>query len=140
MNRNRVRHAGVTLVEVMIAMLFATAVCAGLYKVGWQARRFAEHSRLATEARSLAKEKLEEITSHSLEDLKASDYWWNVETNAGATGFMIVRKPCVYWHQGDGSRATGSTNSVYAEVYVDVVFRSPLWGELVTNSFPIIVQ
>lgn len=135
----RVCRQGMTMVEVLIAMLFAAGVCAGLYKVGWQARRFAEHSRLATEARSLAKEKLEEIISHSLADLKTSTYWWNTDTNFGMTGYPIVRTSRVAWHQGDGGAAEYA-NAVYAEIDVDVVFPSPLWGKPVTNSFPMIIR
>jgi hypothetical protein len=123
----------------MIAILFASALCLGLYQVGWQARRYAEYARLATEARAYAKEKLEEISSYPVEDLMASTYWWRTETNYSAIGAPIVRQPRVVWHKADGATAN-LTNAVYAEVHVDVIFRSQLWQALVTNSFPMIVK
>ncbi|MFO7535321.1 MAG: hypothetical protein R6X19_06525 [Kiritimatiellia bacterium] len=128
-----------TLVEIMVAMFFASGVCAGLYQVGWQARRHAEYARLATEARELAKEKLEEILSYDLNDLRSSSYWWNTETNFSSTGAPILRQARAVWHAADAS-VTESSTGVYAEIHVDVAFRSPLWNAIATNTFSTIVQ
>lgn len=125
--------------EVLIAMLFASGLCLGLYQVGWQARRYSEYARLATEARAYAKEKLEEISSFPVDDLRNSAYFLKVETNYSAIGAAIVRQPRFVWHDANGA-VTNLTNAVYAEVHVDVMFRSQLWQALVTNSFSTIVN
>lgn len=128
-----------TLVEIMIAMLFASGICAGLYQVSWQARRYAEYARLATEARELGKEKLEEILSYNANDLRSSSYWWTPETNFSSTGASITRQARAVWHAPDAS-VVGASSGVYAEIHVDVVFRSPLWKAIATNTFSTIVQ
>lgn len=137
--RRAKRRQGVTLVEVMIAVLFSTAICAGLFEVGWKARRYAEYSRLATEARSRAKEQLEEIVSYNLSDLKQTSFQWKSETNISSLGYSIVRTPRVIFHAGNRAPA-GASSSVYAEVHVDVMFQSPLWKKLMTNTFSMIVE
>jgi Tfp pilus assembly protein PilV len=135
----RCNKMGTTLVEAMIAMVFATVISAGLYQVGWKARRYAEYSRLANEARSRAKEQLEEIISYRLSDLRQVSYQWRSETNTSSAGFSIVRTPRVVWHARDLS-VVGASSGVYAEVHVDVVFRSPLWERLMTNTFSMIIE
>ncbi len=130
---------GLTLVEMMVALTVLSGIGAGLFRVGWQARRYAEYARLATEARALGKEKLEEILSYDLEDFRASSYWWSTDTNASYTGAPIVRQARVVWHGGDQS-VTGSASGAYAEIHVDIAFRSPLWDAMTTNTFSTLVQ
>ena len=138
--KNATSRAGMTLVEVMIAMAVAGAICAGFFEVGWKARRYAEYARLSNEARSLAKERMEEILSYSFEDLaKPSCTLWNSDTNLSSSGFAITRKPRAIWHTSDQNVSCASS-SVYAEVHIDVVFASPLWGGSMTNSFGTIKQ
>ena len=130
---------GTSLVEVMIAMVFSSIICAGLYEVGWKSRQYADYARVATEARSRAKEQLEEIVSYNLSDLCQASYQWKSDTNLSAMGYSIVRTPRVVWHAGDTSE-TNASSSLYAEVHVDVAFRSPLWKKMVTNTFSMIIQ
>ena len=129
------RARGLTLVEVMVAMALLSGICAGLYRVGWQARRYAEYARLANEARGLAKEKLEELVSHDLTELRASPSWWNADSNSSHTGASVVRQAHVVWH--DPPYGIGAS---YAEIHVDVAFRSPLWNAIMTNTFSTLVQ
>jgi hypothetical protein len=123
----------------MIALVFATGICAGLYEVGWRARRYAEYSRVAAEARSRAKEQLEEFVSYNLSDLKKPGFQWRTETNESSMGYPIVRSPRVIWHAGNQA-VVGASSGVYAEVHVDVTFTSPLWKKMVTNTFSVIIQ
>jgi Tfp pilus assembly protein PilV len=132
------KRQGLTLVEVLIAVFFATAICIGLYQIGWTARRYAEYSRLATEARSRAKELLEELNSYSLDDLRQPSFLWRTETNESSMGYEIVRSPRVTWH-GSGTEVVGLSSGVYAEVHVEVAFRSPLWQKQMTNTFSMII-
>ncbi len=130
---------GLTLVEMMVALTVLSGIGAGLFRVGWQARRYAEYARLATEARALGKEKLEEILSYDLEDFRASSYWWSTDTNASYTGAPIVRQARVVWHGGDQS-VTEAASGAYAEIHIDIAFRSPLWDAVTTNTFSTLVQ
>ncbi len=102
--------------------------------------RYAEYSRVATEARSLAKEKLEEIFSYGFESLQSGgNLLWNGDTTVSSLGYTIARQPRVTWHAADQS-VVAVDDSIYAEVHVDVVFLSPLWGAPMTNTFSILVQ
>lgn len=134
------KTTGYTLVEVMIAMAFTASICLGLYQVGWRARRYAEYSRIATEARSLAKEKLEEINSHTFKSISQPEcLLWNGDSNTSAMGSAIFRQPRVIWHDAS-KNVVGVESSVYAEVHVDVEFRSPLWDKMMTNTFSLLIQ
>ncbi len=131
------RH-GMTLAEVMIALVIVMGTSAGLYEMGSMARRTAEYARLATEARSRAKEQLEEIISYKILDLKQPSFQWKSETNFSAMGYDIVRTPRVLWHAAD-TTLVGISSGVYAEVHIDVVFRPPLWKSQVTNTYSMIL-
>lgn len=134
------KTVGYTLVEVMIAMVFTAVICIGLFEVGWRAKRYAEYSRVATEARCLAKEKLEEINSHTFLSLSQPECsLWNADTTTSSLGYTIARQPRVVWHNANKS-VVGVASSLYAEVHVDVSFISPLWGRKMTNSYSLIVQ
>ena len=128
-----------TLIEVVIAMGLLALLCSGLYVVGLNARRFAEHNRLATEARSLAKERMEEIVAIGAGNLaKSGCTLVNGDTNTSSTGYYIVRHPHLVWHAADGS-VVGSDLARYAEVRVDVTYRSPLIKQPITDSYVMIV-
>jgi type II secretory pathway pseudopilin PulG len=131
------RH-GMTLVEVMIALVIVMGMSAGLYQMGSMARRTAEYARLSTEARSRAKEQLEEIVSYKISDLQQASYQWKTETNSSAMGYDIVRTPRVLWHAAD-TAIVGMSSGVYAEVHIDVVFRPPLWKTQVTNTYSMLI-
>lgn len=132
-------RAGMTLVEVVISMGLVAVLCSGLYAVGLNARRFAEHNRLATEARSLAKERMEEMYAIGAANLiKPGCTLASSDTNTSSTGYAIVRRPRLVWHAADGSLAS-SELARYAEVHVDVAYQSPLVKRQVTNSYVMIV-
>lgn len=129
-----------TLVEVVIAMLLATLLAAGLFAVGLKARHFVEHSRVTTEARALARERLEEMVALGRDGLAQSSCTLLVpDTNQSTVGYEIIRVPHVTWHTGERA-VTGVASGVYAEVRIDVSFQSPLSGRTLTNSYPMIIQ
>lgn len=131
---------GMTLVEVVIAMALTVLMCGGLYIVGGKARQFAEQDRLAAEARSLAKERLEEVISVGFANaIKPTCTVWQADTNTSSLGYTIVRQPRVVWHAADGSPC-GSTNAVYAEVHVAVSYLSPLIKTQIVDSYSVILQ
>lgn len=133
-------RGGFTLVEVVIAMALTALLCGGLYALGLKARRFAEHNRIATEARTLGKERLEELISIRREGLaKPSCTLMNTDTNTSSLGYPIIRTAQISWHAQDRSVA-GATNSVYAEVHQQVSYFSPLFNHSVTDSFSTIIQ
>ena len=132
-------QSGMTLVEVVISMGLVALLCSGLYAVGLNARRFAEHNRLATEARSLAKERMEEMYAIGAANLaKSGCTLVNSDTNTSSTGYPIARHPYLVWHAADGS-VVGSDLARYAEVHVDVAYRSPLIKRQITNSYVMVV-
>lgn len=134
------RRLGLTLVEVVIAMALVALLCLGLFTVGLKSRRFAEHSRVATEARTLAKQRLEEIVAGGRLNLATPTYTLlGVVSNTSSRGYPIIRTPYVLWHAADGA-SVGASSGVYAEVHVDVSFWTPLFDRLLTNSFSMIVE
>jgi hypothetical protein len=129
-----------TLVEVMIAMVFVAMLCGGLYGVGIKARQFAEHNRVAFEARSLAKERLEELIAYGLANLaKPSSTLLNCDTNLSSLEYEIVRRPRWAWHDNNGN-VVGSTNAAYVEIHLDVTYQSPLLKRLMTDSYSMIIE
>jgi len=128
------------LVEVMIAVCLIALVCGGFYALNIKTLRFEEHNRLATEARSLAKERLEEIISVGVLNLaKPSCTLLNTDTNLSSRDYPIIRQPQIIWHAADGS-VVGSTNAAYAEIHMNVNYRSPLTKNLIVESYPMILQ
>jgi prepilin-type N-terminal cleavage/methylation domain-containing protein len=133
-------QAGMTLVEVCVAMALVAILCAGLFAVGINARKFAEHNRIATEARALAKERLEEMVSYGAANLAKPTFTVvNTDTNFSSLGYDIVRQVVIVWHAADGS-VVGSTNAAYAETQVNVSYTSPLMKTQMTDSFSMIVE
>jgi Tfp pilus assembly protein PilV len=131
---------GFTLVEALITTVLTTMVCGGLFAVGIAAHRSAEHSRVATEARALAKQRVEEIMATGLTGLKQpSCTAMKGDTNYSAMGYKIVRKPRMIWHAASGS-VTQSQHAAYAETHVDVVHVSPLFKRTVTNTYSVIIS
>ena len=134
------RRAGMTLVEVCVAMALTTLMSLGLYAVGLQARKFAEHNRLATEVRSLAKERLEEMISVGMANLaKPTCTLTATDTNTSSLGYVLVRQPRIAWHAADGS-VVAASNGVYAELHVDVTYNSPMLKGQMTDTYSTIVQ
>lgn len=135
-------RSGMTLVEVCVTMALTILMTLGLYAVGLQARKFAEHNRLATEARSLAKERLEEMVSVGMANLvKPTCMLIAADTNESSLGYVLVREPRIVWHTADGSvcAISSAVYAAYAELHVDVTYNSPLKGQL-TDTYSTIVQ
>jgi len=133
-------RSGMTLVEVCVAMALTTLMSLGLYATGLQARKFAEHNRLATEVRSLAKERLEEMVSVGMANLaKPTCTLTAADTNESSLGYVLVREPRIAWHAADGS-VVAVSNAVYAELHVDVTYNSPMLKGQGTDTYSTIVQ
>jgi type II secretory pathway pseudopilin PulG len=140
MRAGMARRAGITLIEICMAIVTVAVLCGGLYATGIKARQFAEHNRIATEARSLAKERIEEMISYGGEELaKPSCTLSACNTNDSSLGYPIVRRPRLHWHAEDGQFAS-ATNAAYAEVCVEVTYLSPLLRQPVTDSFSTILE
>jgi len=138
-SRRRLR-AGTTLVEVLVAASLVLLLGAGLIALGLSARRLAEYSRVATEARSLGRERLEAMVSLGKENLALSSCsLLNADTNASSSGYPIVRRTRVVLHGGDGS-VVGISSNAYAEIHVDVVFPSVLSKRQATNTYSMLLE
>lgn len=129
-----------TLVEVVIALALATLLCGGLYAIGLRTIRYAAHSRLATEARGMAKERIEDIISVGLTSLvNPSCTLRRTTTNTTGQGSTVVRSARCVWHAADGGVVTNSGAAAYAEVHVDITYRSQLSDRAITDTFSCIV-
>lgn len=128
-----------TLVEVVIAMALVALLSAGLIGVSLTTRRFSEHNRLATEARTLAKDRIEDLVATRIDNLTAPGLTLlQTDTNESSRGYPIVRSARLVWHMADGS-VTAATGT-YAEVNIDVSFLSPLFDKTVTNTYSMLIQ
>jgi len=133
-------RSGMTIVEVLVAGLLSGLLCAGLFAVGLSARKFAEHNRLSAEARSLAKERLEEMVSVGLDNLRQPSCLLRFPaTNTATLGYAIERNPRLVWHGADGNIAAAE-EAVYAEAHVDVTYYSPLLKKSTTDTYSTLIQ
>lgn len=133
------RCSGMTLIEVCVALALTVFMTMGLFSAGLQVRRFSEHNRLATEARSLAMERIEEIIAVGRVNLaKDTLTLVNASATPSSLGYSIVRQPRVTWHAADGSVV--ANNGAYAEVSVNVSYTSPITGETVVDSYSTIIN
>lgn len=136
----KARCKGFTLLELITAMLLTVLLGVGLFELGWKARRWSEHARIATEARGVAKQKLEEMIGVGREGLaQPGCLLLGTTTYTGSLGRRFICRPRLIWHAEDGSVCDVSSNR-YAELHLDVVFPSPLLKTSVTNSFPMILD
>lgn len=136
----RLRHrGGMTLVEVVIAMALVAMLSAGLIGLSLRTRKFSEHNRIATEARTLAKDRIEDLVATRIDNLTAPGLTlFRTDTNESSRGYPIVRSADVVWHAADGS-VVASTGT-YAEVTVNVSFLSPLFNKTLTNTYSMLIQ
>jgi type II secretory pathway pseudopilin PulG len=134
------RHRGMTLIEVTLAMALTALMCIALIAVGVKAKRFSEHNRLAGEARSLGRERLEEMIAIGMANLaQPSCTLRNHDTNMSSLGRAIIREPRLFWHAADGS-ITVASSALYAEVHLDVLYTTPLLRGEVTDTYSTIVH
>jgi prepilin-type N-terminal cleavage/methylation domain-containing protein len=140
-NARGVRYRqGLTLIEVVIAIALVVMMSAGMIAVVSKAQSYSQYTRMATEARTLAKDRIERIVGGGFDRLKAAGYdQMLTDTNLSSLGYPLVRSTYVVWHAADGSVAA-STNATYAEVHVDIRFLSPLSKRLETNTLAMLVQ
>ncbi len=131
---------GFSLIEVVIAMALTTLMSAGLYSMGLQVRRSADRNRLATEARSLAKERLEEIVATGIVNLaKPSNSLLDESRVTSQMHYELVQTPWVIWHAADGSIAAPA-DADYAEVHITVSYRSPNGQHMLGDTYSILVN
>jgi type II secretory pathway pseudopilin PulG len=130
---------GMTLVEVVIAMALVALMSAGLISVGLATRRFSEHNRIITEARTLAKDRIEDLVATRIDNLTAPGLTlMNSDTNLSSRGYPIVRSVQLVWHAADGTVA--ASTGTYAEVSCNVSFMSPLYKKTMTNTYSMLIQ
>lgn len=134
-------QSGMTLIEMLLAMGITALMCGGLYTMGIMLRRSSEGTRIATEARAFAKERLEEIIALGLEDAaKSSCTLFETTLGKSSTGAVIQRTPSVVWHTYDGAVVTNASTADYAEVNVRVTYPTPLMGKMLTDTYSTIVN
>ncbi len=130
---------GFTLVEVTIAMAIAVLISAGLYTMGLHVRRSANHNRLATEARAFAEERLEMIVATGVENLaKPSNTLLEESSFMSQIKSVVTQTPRVAWYTADRS-ASAAGDADYAEVHIDVTYRSQHRSAILTNTYSILI-
>jgi type II secretory pathway pseudopilin PulG len=138
---SRAECQGMTLIEVVIATALALLLSIGLLAVGLRIQHLGEYSRCATEARALAKERLEEVISMGIDNLRSGSMTvLQSDTNSSLRGYPILRETRIVWHAGNGSISTNPLNAAYAEVHADVIFWSTLNEKNTTNTYSMIVE
>jgi hypothetical protein len=134
-------EGGFTILEVMVASALTLLVAGGLYAATLMAVRTVHSNRLAIAARGLGVERLEEVAAAGLANI-ALQAPYPVQTNRMEAGYesMLVTSVDVIGHAADQSVAASLAESAYAEVHVNVGFRSPFTKQMVTNRFSAIVR
>jgi prepilin-type N-terminal cleavage/methylation domain-containing protein len=129
-------QAGLTLIEVMTAIALLTIVLGGLVYCGSAAMRMADLIRLTTEARGLAKMRMEELAGATRAQLaEASFAALRPATNLSTINYPVVVQTRLSWHLASGAGATAASND-YAEVFVDVLYDSPVTRRRQVNTLP----
>ena len=123
-----------------MALAVIVLMSAGLFELGLKMRRFSEATRLDTESRAFAQDRLEQIVAAGRDGLsQSSTTLMNTDTNWSSRGYPVIRTVTVVWHAHDGTVAT-STNDDYAEVHVDAIFTSPLSQKGKTNTYSMLLE
>jgi len=134
-------RSGMTLSEVMVSMTLVAMLAGGLMMMGMRARALVEHNRLVTEARSLAKERVEEMLSLGVgELLKPSCTVTNQDVMLSSQGHQIFRRPIIIWHAADFSIVTDPDDAAYLEAHVHVSFMSPNNHKMYTDGYGVILK
>lgn len=140
-SKSKRRSSGFTLIEVTIAMALTTLMCVGLYGMGLSARRSAERNRLSTEARSFAKELLEEVVGIGRGNL-AKPTCTLLQTSvvkSSGPGYLITRTPQAIWHAADGS-VVAAPDADYAEVHITVSYPSPQIDRTLSDTYSMLLN
>jgi len=133
-------RAGVTLVEVMTAIVLLTIVMSGLVYCGTSAMHMVNLIRLTTEARGLAKLRMEEVAGSTRDQLAATGNGILIPvTNTVTFDYPVVVQTRIYWHTASGAIATAESND-YAEVHIDAMYDSPITGRHIVNTLTRLVQ
>ena len=129
-------QAGVTLIEVMTAIVLLTMVLGSLVFCGTAAMRMADLIRLTTEARGLAKMRMEELAGATRSQLAESTFAALLPvTNLSTINYPVVVQTRLVWHLASGAIATAASND-YAEVFVDALYDSPVTRRPLVNTLP----
>jgi prepilin-type N-terminal cleavage/methylation domain-containing protein len=129
-------QAGLTLIEVMTAIALLAIVLGSLVYCGSAAMRMADLIRLTTEARGLAKMRMEELAGAKRAQLAEASFAALLPaTNLSTINYPVVVQTRLAWHLASGENATAASND-YAEVFVDVLYDSPVTRRRMVNTLP----
>jgi len=129
-----------TLVEVMVSCALLALVSAGLVAGGMAAIRMTHYLRTSTEARAMAKGRMEALTSGGKIRLMQPEYQLlKPYTNTVTLDHPIVLRTRLIWHDATGAVGSGISNE-YAEVHVDVEYFEPFKRGTKTDTYSGIVR
>lgn len=119
---------GMTLIEVVIAMVLSVFVAGSIYAAGISVLRLSQTNRIMTEAHAFTKEGIESILAAGYDAFRGGHV--PAQTNLVDTAthrVEIVRTTETIWHRPDGSVLTGANgvDNGYAEITVTSSFRAP---------------
>lgn len=135
------RRSGMTLVEVLVACALLALVSSGLVACGMVAIRMSHYLRTSTEARGMAKARMEAITSGGRFRLAQSEYDMILPyTNTASLDHPVVLNTRVVWHDADGNVVGAGGSNDYAEVHVDVTYFEPFRRGSKTDTYSGIVR
>ncbi len=139
-DRREVSKRGFTLVEVLAASTFLTLMTIGLVACGLASIRTTQYMRVSTEARNLAKQRMETLTGAGREQLQVATYEALLpQTNTVTLGHPVILRTRLYWHNALGQITVAESNQ-YAEIHVDVEYYEPYLRRTKTDTFSGIVR
>lgn len=128
------------MIEVMVASMVVLIAGGGIFWVGIETARIGQTNRLATQARGLAIQRLEEVCASGIEDVITVNGQYAVYTNEVQGPYEVIRTVEVVGHAADKSVASNLADSVYLEIHVDVTYNIPGKATLRSDTYSMIVR
>ena len=134
-SRRGVSKGGFTLVEVLAASTFLTLMTVGLVACGLASIRTTQYMRVSTEARNLAKQRMELLVGAGRDQLQVATFEALLpQTNTVTLGHPVILRTRLFWHDSLGHLTVAESNE-YAEIHVDVEYYEPYLRRTKTDTF-----
>ncbi len=121
---SRTGTAGMTLIEVLMAVAIISLMAAAIYLGGFAVLRHAQSVTIVTAANLYAKEGLEEVASYGYDNLRGGNLpSQEIMANPETHNVALVRNVNVIWHAPDGSTNSVGLDLGYAEAIARVTWQ-----------------
>jgi len=128
-------RAGMTLVEVLVAVALLALMAGAIYSAGFAVLRHAQAVTITTAAHTYAKEGLEEMISAGYDTLTGGEPIEQVILmNPNTHKVDLTRRASVIWHASDGTTSSDPVAGGYAEIIVQVFWQVPRTDHVVSTG------